>query len=202
MAWQKSQDYCVTRFGWRDQRSTCTIPTVNGGRVRVFIATSLDGFIAGPNDDLSWLPKPSGESDFGYAAFMADIGALLMGRTTYEIVAGFDGEWPYPVPVLVASSRPLTPVHASVRAVAGDIGSLIEQARASAGERDVYLDGGNLIRQASDAGLIDDLTLTLVPVILGAGTPLFAGVEQRRRLELVSSEAFADGLVQLRYRPA
>jgi dihydrofolate reductase len=173
------------------------------GRVRVFIATSLDGFIAGANDDLSWLPKPGGDpgSDYGYAAFMAHVGALLMGRTTYEIVAGFAGAWPYSVPVLVASSRPLTPVHASVRVVAGDIGALIEQARASAGERDVYLDGGNLIRQASDAGLIDELTLTLVPVILGAGTPLFAGVEQRRGFELVSSEAFSDGLVQLRYRP-
>lgn len=174
------------------------------GRVRVFIATSLDGFIAGPNDDLSWLPQPSADapSDYGYAAFMADVGALLMGRTTYEIVVGFGGAWPYPVPVLVASSRSLTPAHASVRAVAGDIGTLIEQARATAGERDVYLDGGTLIRQASDAGLIDELTLTVVPVILGAGTPLFAGVEQRRRFALISSKAFDDGLVQLRYRPA
>lgn len=174
------------------------------GRIRVFIATSLDGFIAGPGDDLSWLPKPSGDPppDFGYAAFMADIGALLMGRTTYEVVLGFGGAWPFAVPVLVASSRPLTPPHASVRAVTGEIGALLEQARAAAGGRDVYLDGGTLIRQASDAGLIDELTLTLVPVVLGAGTPLFAGVEQRRRFALVSSEALPDDLVQIRYRPA
>jgi dihydrofolate reductase len=78
---------------------------------------------------------------------------------------------------------------------------LLEQARAAAGERDVYLDGGTLIRQASDAGLIDELTLTLVPVILGAGTPLFAGVERRRRFERISSEALGEGLVQVRYRP-
>jgi dihydrofolate reductase len=173
------------------------------GRVRVFIATSLDGFIAGPGGDLSWLPEPSGDSvsdDHGYAAFMADIGAMLMGRATYDTVLGFGIEWPYKVPVLVASSRPFAPAHASVRGVAGDIASLIEQARATAGERDVYLDGGSLIRQASDAGLIDDLIITIVPVILGAGAPLFAGVEQRRRFELTNHQAFDNGLVQLRYR--
>jgi dihydrofolate reductase len=173
-------------------------------RIRVFIATSLDGFIAGPGGDLSWLPQPSGDpaADYGYAAFMADVGALLMGRITYETVLGFGGAWPYPVPVLVASSRALTPTHASVRGVTGDIAALLEQARATAGERDVYLDGGTLIRQASDAGLIDEMTISLVPVILGAGTPLFAGVERSRQFELVSSEAFGDGLVQLRYRAA
>jgi dihydrofolate reductase len=173
------------------------------GRVRVFIATSIDGFIAGPGDDLSWLPQPSGypESDeHGYATFMADVGAVLMGRTTYDTVVGFGIEWPYPVPVLVASSRPIESANTSVRGVTGDIAALIEQARASAGGRDVYLDGGSLIRQASDAGLIDELTQTIVPVILGAGAPLFAGVQQRRRCELVSSDVFADGLVQLRYR--
>jgi dihydrofolate reductase len=177
---------------------------MKSGRIRVFIATSLDGFIAGPGDDLSWLPKPSGDPapDYGYGAFMADVGALLMGRTTYEVVLGFGGAWPYPVPVLVATSRPLTPAHASVRAVSGDIAALLEQARASAGGRDVYLDGGTLIRQASDAGLIDELIITVVPVILGAGTPLFAGVEQRRRFELLGSETLGDDLVQLRYRPA
>jgi dihydrofolate reductase len=173
-------------------------------RVRVYIATSLDGFIAGPGGDLSWLPQPGNDpsSDYGYAAFMADIGAMLMGRSTYETVLGFGGAWPYPVPVLVASSRALTSPPASVRGVTGEIGELLEQARAIAGERDVYLDGGTLIRQASDAGLIDELTLTLVPVVLGAGSPLFSGVERRRQFELISSEAFADGLVQLRYRPA
>jgi dihydrofolate reductase len=172
-------------------------------RVRVFIATSLDGFIAGPGDDLSWLPQPAGDPppDFGYAAFMADVGAVLMGRTTYETVLGFGGAWPYPMPVLVASSRPLVSPHANVRGISGDIAVLLEQARAAAGERDVYLDGGTLIRQASDAGLIDELTLTLVPVILGAGTPLFAGVERRRRFERISSEALGEGLVQVRYRP-
>lgn len=173
------------------------------GRVRVFIATSLDGFIAGPNDDLSWLPQPSGDPppDYGYNAFIAEVGALLMGRNTYEVVAGFEGPWPYgELPVLVATGRPLTPAHPSVRAVSGGIEQLVEQARAVAGEADVYLDGGRMIRQALDAGLVDELIITVVPVILGAGAPLFTGVEQRRQLELEASEALDHGLLQLRYR--
>ncbi|PRQ03823.1 dihydrofolate reductase family protein [Enhygromyxa salina] len=174
------------------------------GRVRVFIATSLDGFIAGPNDDLSWLPQPTGDPppDYGYKAFIAEVGALLMGRNTYDVVAGFSGPWLYgELPMLVATGRPLTPVHPSVRAVSGAIGPLIEQARATAGEADVYLDGGNLIRQALDAGLVDELIVSVVPVILGAGAPLFAGVERRQPLTLESSAVLEDGLVQLRYRP-
>ncbi len=177
---------------------------VKSGRIRVFIATSIDGFIAGPDNDLSWLPEPSGDEagdDHGYSAFMAEVGAMLMGRSTYDTVVGFGIEWPYPVPVLVASSRPFEPVHPTVRRVSGDIASMLEQARAAANGRDVYLDGGTLIRQASDAGLIDEVIISVIPVILGAGAPLFAGVEQRRKFELVSSEAHRTGLVQLRYRP-
>ncbi|KIG19318.1 Dihydrofolate reductase [Enhygromyxa salina] len=175
-------------------------------RVRVFIATSLDGFIAGPNDDLSWLPQPSGDPppDYGYNAFIAEVGALLMGRNTYDVVAGFEGAWPYgELPVLVATGRPLTGAPASVKAVAGDIHSLVDQARAAAGEADVYLDGGNLIRQALDAELVDELIITVVPVILGGGASLFAGVGQRRRLALESVERLEPHeceLVQLRYR--
>ena len=88
------------------------------GRVRVFIACSLDGFIAAPGDDLSWLPQPrEGEGDFGYSAFMSEVGALLMGRSTYDVVEKFP-EWGYGEKyVLVATHRPLTPRLPTVRAV-------------------------------------------------------------------------------------
>lgn len=170
------------------------------GRVRVFIACSLDGFIAGPGDDLSWLPPP-GDDDFGHGAFMAAVGAILMGRRTYDVVTGFDA-WPYGlVPLLVATTRALTPAVPSVRAVSGSIASLIHDALAAAGGRDVYIDGGDLIRQALDAGLLDELIVTLVPVILGEGLPLFAGAGRRHGLTLVEHRVAA-GLVQLTYRPA
>lgn len=172
-------------------------------RVRVFIASSLDGFIAGEGDDLSWLPAADpGGSDHGYGAFMAQVGALLMGRRTFDVVAGFEGPWPYGAkPVLVATQRPLTTAEPAVRAVAGPIASLVQQAKLAAGEGDVYLDGGDLIRQALDAGLIDELVVTLIPQLLGRGHALFAGVQQRHRLELVASETLAGGLLQLTLRP-
>lgn len=168
----------------------------------MFIACSLDGFIAGPDDDLSWLPPPEGADDFGFGAFMADVGALLMGRRTYDVVEGMSDWWPYGErPVLVATRRPLSSPHPMVRAVAGSIDEVVRASREAAGERDVYIDGGNLIRQAIDAGLVDELTITVVPVVLGQGVPLFAGTEKRHALERVDVRALSAGLVQLTYRP-
>jgi dihydrofolate reductase len=182
-------------------------------RVLVYIACSLDGFIAGPGDDLSWLPGADGSSSadvpstlengaLGFEQFMDGVGALLMGRRTYEVALGFGGAWPYGKrPVLVATHRPLTPNIPEVRAVEGDISQLIALARQAAGGNAVYIDGGNLIRQALDAGLIDELVVTLVPVLLGKGHPLFAGVEKRHALDLLGQHRFGRNLVQLRLRP-
>lgn len=168
------------------------------GPVRVFIACSLDGFIAGPGDDLSWLPEPDGGEDYGYGELLASTGVLLMGRTTYDVVCGFDA-WPYgDLPVLVATTRELVPAAPTVQAVAGTPAELLTRARGVT-DGGVYLDGGTLIRQFLDAGLIDQLTVTVVPVILGAGAPLFAGTAQRHALRLASAEPHDSGLVQLRY---
>lgn len=178
--------------------------TGRGGRVRVYIATSMDGFIAGPGDDLSWLPDPpegSGE-DYGWSAFIADIGALLMGRGTYDAVRGMGVDWPFPDhDTVVATSRPLQDPPPRVEAKGGDVGDLVAAARERAGGRDVYLDGGKLIRQALDAGLVDEVTVTLVPVVLGAGHPLFAGAAERNRFNLVSHRPLPGGLVQLTWVP-
>ena len=173
------------------------------GRVRVFIATSLDGFIAGPGDDLSWLPDPRPGEDYGYAAFMAQTGAILMGRATYEVVAGFDGPWPYDdTPVLVATRREIEiPAAPTVETVSGTPEQLVALAHERAVGRDIYLDGGHLVRQVLDAGLVDELTITVIPVILGAGSPLFAGAG-RHRLRLDGTTLFEGGIVQLRYSHA
>jgi dihydrofolate reductase len=166
--------------------------------VRVFIACSLDGFIAGPEGDLSWLPAPREDEDYGYGAFVAETAAMLMGRATFETALGFDG-WPYgELPVLVATTRPLDPPVPTVRAITGDPAALLAQVRATA-DGPVYLDGGVLIRQFLDVGLVDEMTVTIIPCILGAGAPLFAGALPRR-LELIGSRTFDDGLVQVVYR--
>lgn len=180
-------------------------------RVRVYIASSLDGFIAGPNDDLSWLTGPEaanqgGETDpdaLTFEAFIADVGALLMGRGTFDVVRGMDW-WGYgDRPVLVATHRELgAGARDTVRAVSGSIEEMVALAQEAAGGKDVYVDGGDLIRQAAEADLIDDLTITLAPIALGGGHPLFAGMARRYALEIVSHHTFDGGMVQIRARPA
>jgi dihydrofolate reductase len=167
-------------------------------RIRVFIASSLDGFIAGPNDEIDWLPDPEPGAVDTFTPFFAEIGAMLMGRRTYDVICGFES-WPYgETPVLVATSRPLDSQR--VRAVAGSIDELVAAAKLAAGERDVYLDGGALIRSALDAGLVDEITVTMIPIVLGAGIPLFAGAARQHRLETIGSRSIGGGLVELRYR--
>ncbi|HMI92411.1 MAG TPA: dihydrofolate reductase family protein [Polyangiales bacterium] len=171
-------------------------------RVRVFIACSLDGFIAGPNDELDWLSSGSGAAEDTFTPFLAQIGALLMGRRTYDVVLGFTSGWPYgETPVLVASSKPVVTQRASVRGIGGSIAELITRAKQAAGERDVYIDGGALIRSALDADLIDELIVTVIPIVLGAGLPLFAGVTRRHPLELTHHRHIGGGLIQLSYKP-
>ena len=177
--------------------------------MRVYIATSLDGFIAGEGHDLSWLPDPAPDdnADDGalfYDEFMLSIGALLMGRRTYDVVRSFDVEWPYgDRPVLVASHRPLeTETPSTVRRVEGSIQDLIGEAKGSADGKDVYIDGGVLIRQACAAGLVDDLTISLAPIALGSGYSLFAGLEDSFAMRVVGAYRFPGGMVQLRLSPA
>jgi len=172
-------------------------------RTWVSIATSLDGFIAGEDDDLSWLPGPdsSGE-DGGFGPFLGQIGALLMGRRTRDVASGFEGPWPYgTLPVLVATHHPLPPGHALSRDVADPIASLVRQGLAAAGGKDLCLDGGGIIRQALDGGLFDELVVTFVPCILGRGIPLFAGVASRSSLTCSGHRLLSGGMLQGTYVP-
>ena len=179
-------------------------------RVRVYIASSLDGFIAGPGDDLSWLTGPEaanqgGETDpaaLTFDAFIAGVGAILMGRGTFDVVRRMDW-WGYgDRPLLVVTHRELGDgVRDTVRAVSGTIEEMVAQAKEAAGRKDVYIDGGEVIRQAAEADLIDDLTITLAPVVLGAGHPLFAGLSRQYRLEVTGHYTYDGGMVQIRARP-
>lgn len=170
-----------------------------GSRVCVFIATSLDGFIAGPGDELDWLHDGEPGMEDTFTPFLTRIGAMLMGRRTYDVVQDFD-PWPYgDVPVLVVTSRELEPKRATVRTVSGSIGEVVAEAKRTAQGRDVYIDGGALIRSALDEGLVDELTVTIIPTVLGAGIPLFAGVARRHRFALTTSRPIGGGLVQLQY---
>lgn len=166
------------------------------------MAMSLDGFVAGPNDELDWLSGPEGVEDT-FTPFFKEVGAMLMGRRTFDIVSGFDTPWPYgDTPVLVATSRELQVDLGAVRGVGGPIEELVADAKSVAGERDVYLDGGALVRSAMSAKCVDELCITLIPIVLGRGVSLFDGLEERHPLELLRTRPLGGGLVELVYRPA
>lgn len=171
-------------------------------RVSAFLALSLDGFIAGEGNDLTWLEPYSGDSqeETGYSALMASADALLMGRNTFDVVRAFT-EWPYgDKPVVVLTHRSAEPaVNVSFRqgALAQVLSELWQE-----GARHLYLDGGHLVRQGLQAGLVDELTLFWVPVVLGKGVSLFGGEPLPERLVPLSTAVLASGLVRVIYRPA
>ncbi len=167
----------------------------------VFIATSLDGYIARPDGGIDWLPTDTSAGDHGYAAFTAGIDALVMGRNTYELVLSF-GAWPYEKPVVVLSRRGVTiapELEGKVFAMSGTPEAIVAQC-AARGWHQLYVDGGVTIQRFLAAGLIERLVITRVPVVLGAGLPLFGAVPQDIRMDHVRTEAFANGLVQSEYR--
>ncbi|WMX33554.1 dihydrofolate reductase family protein [Aeromonas caviae] len=171
-------------------------------RVSAFLALSLDGFIAGEGGDLEWLAPYNGDSqeETGYGALMASADLLLMGRNTFDVVRAFP-EWPYgDKPVVVLTHRPAEPaVNVAFRqgALAQVLSELWQQ-----GARHLYLDGGNLVRQGLQAGLVDELTLFWVPVVLGKGVSLFGGEPLPGRLVPLSTAVLASGLVRVVYHPA
>jgi dihydrofolate reductase len=172
-------------------------------RFSVSIATSLDGFIARPDGSLDWLSQqaPAGE-DYGYRAFSDSIDTALMGRGTYEKVLTF-GDWPYSTKrTVVLSSGPVAirdDLKPLVEATSLPPRALAEHLEAT-GSKSVYVDGGKTIQSFLQAGLIDELTLSTIPVLIGAGLPLFGPLNSDVPLELMSSRSFANGLVQSTYR--
>ena len=174
-------------------------------RVRAYLGMSLDGFIAGPEHDLSWLPDEVGSPSEGaldFESFKEQVGALLMGRTTFDVTAGLNDEWPHAHrPVLVATSRRLDSEIPNVRAERGAIQELVGRGLGAADGRDLYIDGGTIVRAALDAGLVDELTITIVPKLLGGGIPLFARTCSRQDFELLGTSTLGQDLAQLRLRP-
>lgn len=168
-------------------------------QVSVYLGVSLDQFIARADGSIDWLEHPgtAGE-DYGYEPFFATIDALVMGRATYDTVLGF-GTWPYAGKrLVVVSHRPFEPKHGEERHE-GALAPLMDRL-GDEGVRRVYLDGGALVQQALAEGLVDDLTLTIVPVTLGTGRRLFGDTTPERTWTFAGSQSWPSGLTQLRYR--
>ena len=171
----------------------------------VFIATSLDGFIARENGELDWLDAanatvPEGE-DCGYVDFMDTIDVLVMGRKTYEKVLSF-GMWPYEdTPVIVLSSNKIEIPNDLVQSVSCSSESpkdLCERLSNEEAKR-IYVDGGATIQRFLAEGLINNITITVIPVILGSGIPLFANARKDIALKHVTTKTYDFGFVQLTY---
>jgi dihydrofolate reductase len=156
-------------------------------RTVYYTATTLDGFIADEQDSLAWLfvQDQDEKGPLNYEDFIKDIGALVMGRTTYEWILGHNERtgdaWVYDLPAWVMTHQDLPGVEgADVRFAQGDVSSVHAEMVAAAGGKDVWLvGGGDLVGQFADAGLLDEIITYVAPVTLGAGRPLLP-----RRLEL------------------
>lgn len=171
-------------------------------KASVFVGTSLDGFMARRDGSFDFLP-PGGGEPHGYDEFMASVDALVIGRKTYETVLAFD-TWPYgKKPVFVLSTRPLAraPESAVVEHLSGPLTAIPAQLVAR-GIHHVYVDGGITIQGFLNAGLIQRLIITRVPVLIGTGIPLFGPTTGDIRLKHIATRHFASGLVQSEYEVA
>ena len=180
-------------------------------RVIYYAAATLDGYIADPDDGIEWLTGYNGSYDGddaeamkgSYDDFYEGIGALVMGSTTYEWVLDHVDEWPYTgKPTWVLSSRDLRQPQSGgeVKVVDAPVTELYDEMIAAAGERDLWvIGGGNVASQFADEGLLDEILVTVVPVVLGEGKPLFDRRVPGGPMQLAGTRAWDSGMVELRY---
>jgi dihydrofolate reductase len=192
------------------------------GKVQYYCAATVDGYIADADDNLDWLMGYEGtfEGDAAatgpmseggsYERFYDGVGALVSGSITYEFVLdhlGEEGKWPYAgKPYWVLSSRDLPPLpgdDGGVRVVDAKVADLHDEIVAAAGERNVWVvGGGGVASQYAEEGLLDELLLTVIPVVLGSGKPLFERPLPGPPMRLTGTTTFANGMVELRYELA
>lgn len=170
----------------------------------VFIATSLDGFIADKNGGIDWLysvPNPDND-DMGYVEFNNGIDALVMGRTTFETVLGFDVDWPYDKPVFVLSNK-LKEIPESHKGkaflVKGTLTEILDQIHEKGFNR-LYIDGGTTISNFLKADLIDEMVLTTIPILLGGGSTLFSELPNQLNFELIGTKTHLNQVTQNHYK--
>ncbi len=178
-------------------------------KTQYYTATSLDGFIADPNNSLDWLFQFEEGEETDYIGFAREVGALAMGSTTYEWVLDHEklldpaspNRWPYEQPTWVFSSRELPAVPgADIRFVRGDVRPVHAEMAAAANGKNVWLvGGGELVGQFHDHGLLDEIIVTIASVTLGAGAPLLPRLISRPPLRLKGCRTFGEAFVQLTY---
>lgn len=170
----------------------------------VFIATSVGGYISDKNNGLDWLqsvPNPD-NLDMGWGDFINRIDAIVLGRRTFEEVCSFDCPWPYPKPVFVLSNS-LSSLAEEYDGKAEPINGPLSDVLATIhgkGQRQLYIDGGATIRNFLKEDLIDEMIITVLPLLLGGGSPLFGELAEPMDFEHVKTEVFLNAVVQTHYR--
>jgi dihydrofolate reductase len=169
----------------------------------LYIATSLDGYIAKPNDDLSFLSLVEQEGeDYGYTAFTETVDTVLVGRKTYDWVMAQVPEFPHADKNTFVITRTAQPSVGKTTFYTGNIKELVSRLKSEPG-KDIFCDGGaELVNELLREALIDELIISIVPILLGSGTRLFKDGRPEQTLKLVSSKQFPLGLVQLHYQQA
>lgn len=173
------------------------------GSVRIYVATSADGFIADRDGGVEWL-GPFDPRRYGYDRFWSDVGAVVMGRRTFDHVQTFAEDWPYAGRrsfVLTSRSAGRLPSK-DIKLQGGPIAGVIAAARAAASDRDVWIVGGAVtMRSALEQGLVDRVEVFYVPVLLGSGIPFLGQMKRRVDLTFEGMETYPDGVVKLAYQP-
>ncbi len=175
----------------------------NHAELFLFIATSLDGYIAKPNDDLSFLKivEKEGE-DYGYANFTANIDTIILGRKTYDYVLREIGPSHYDngkreVYVITRTAKPTS---GRTNFYTGDLTALVERLKCEPG-KNIYCDGGaEVIHELLKNDLVDEMIISMIPILVGDGIRLFKDGRPEQELELINTKSFDTGLVQLHYR--
>ena len=170
----------------------------------VFIATSLDGFIADKDEGIDWLemiPNPQ-QDDMGAIAFFKQVDAMIMGRNTFETVLGFGVDWPYPFPVFVLSNSMKNPPKGyenKIQILNGPLKEVLGKIH-NQGHHSIYIDGSTVIQNFLKEDLIDELIVTRIPILLGGGISLFGDMSNSLEFEHVKTEVYLDQIVQSNYR--
>lgn len=170
----------------------------------VYIAKSIDGYIAGKNGELDWLnatPNPE-NIDMGFASLMDAIDAIVMGRTTFEMVCSFGGPWPYNKHLFVLSnslSKIPEKFQDKASLVKGNLKDILDTIHQK-GFSTLYIDGGKTVQNFLKEDLVDELIMTTIPILLGDGIPLFGMLPKSMSFDHIKTEVFLDQLVQSHYK--
>ncbi len=169
----------------------------------LYIATSFDGYIAGPNDEVDWMDRYA-DVEYGFNDFLAGVGAIIMGRRSYDvgIEQNWFGQYNYGSPIFVLTKRaPYTPSQdGDFTFVTDGIEAAHKQANAKAGEKTIWIFGGaSIAQQYAQKGMIEEIFIGLVPTILGDGKRLFDHVGKRIELRLIDARKYEQDLMMLHY---